>query len=155
MFATRENRISSLEYPFYKWIAHVVRAWDLGFGLVASWAKLLNVLSTCRNGTGKPSTLMRRHGILLLLLLSIRVLPGLQPGGGYLCEAGCTRWGMPDSLVPGTVSYYPNPRIFGNRLVGVGSVGAPLRVFSSTLQGFESIDCRPLTVIRDCLINWP
>jgi hypothetical protein len=54
---------------------------------------------------------------------------------------------MPDSLVPETVSYYPNPRNFGNRLVGVGFVGAPLRVFRSTLQGFESIDCRPLTVI--------
>jgi hypothetical protein len=52
----------------------------------------------------------------------------LQPGGWYLCEAGCTRWGMPDSLVPETVSYYPNPRIFGNRLVGVGSIGAPLHV---------------------------
>jgi hypothetical protein len=71
-----------------------------------------------------------------------------------MCEAGCTRWGMPDSLVPGTVSYYPKSRIFGNRLVGASSVGAPLRVFRSTLQGFESIDCRPLTVIRDCLINW-
>jgi hypothetical protein len=78
---------------------------------------------------------MRRHGILLLLL-SIRLLPGLQPGGGYLCEAGCTRWGMPDSLVPGTVGYYPNPRTFGNRLVAVGSVRAPLRVFRFTLQGF-------------------
>jgi hypothetical protein len=54
---------------------------------------------------------------------------------------------MPDRLVPGIVSYYPNPTIFGNRLVGVGSVGAPLRVFRFTLQGFESIDCRPLTVI--------
>jgi hypothetical protein len=78
---------------------------------------------------------MRRHGILLLLR-SIRLLPGLQPEGGYLCEAGCTRWGMPDSLVLGTVGYYPNPRIFGNRLVGVSSVGAPLRVFRFTLQGF-------------------
>jgi hypothetical protein len=53
-----------------------------------------------------------------------------------LCEAGCTRWGMLDSLVPGTVGYYTNPRIFGNRVVGVGSVGAPLRVFRFTLQGF-------------------
>jgi hypothetical protein len=43
---------------------------------------------------------------------------------------------MPDSLVPRTVGYYPNPRIFWNRLVGVGSVGAPLRVFRFTLQGF-------------------
>jgi hypothetical protein len=43
---------------------------------------------------------------------------------------------MPDSLVLGTVGYYPNPRIFGNRLVGVSSVGAPLRVFWFTLKGF-------------------
>jgi hypothetical protein len=43
---------------------------------------------------------------------------------------------MPDSLVPGTIGYYPNPRIFGNHLVGVGSVGEPLRVFRFTLQGF-------------------
>jgi hypothetical protein len=78
---------------------------------------------------------MRRYGILLLLL-SIRLLPGLQSGGGYLCEAGCTRWGTSDSLVPGTVGYHSNPRIFGNRLVGVSSVGAPLRVFRFTLQGF-------------------
>jgi hypothetical protein len=95
---------------------------------------------------------MRRHEILLLLL-SIRLLPGLELGGGYMCEARCTRWGMLDSLVPGTVSYYPNPRIFGNRLVGVGSVGAPLHVFRSALQGFESIDCGLLTVIRHYLIN--
>jgi hypothetical protein len=48
MFVTRENRIFFWNHPFYKWIAHVVRACDLGSGLVASWAKLLNVLSTCR-----------------------------------------------------------------------------------------------------------
>jgi hypothetical protein len=62
---------------------------------------------------------------------------------------------MPHSLVLGTVSYYPKPRIFWNHLVGVGSIGAPLHVFRSTLQGFESIDCRPLTVIRDYLFNRP
>jgi hypothetical protein len=53
-----------------------------------------------------------------------------------MCKAGCTEWGIPDSLVPGNVGYYPNPSIFGNRLVGVSSVGAPLRVFRFTLQGF-------------------
>jgi hypothetical protein len=111
----------------------VVRAWDLGSGPVASWAKLLNVLTLVGNGTGKPSTLMRRHGILLLLL-SIRVLPGLQPGGGYLCEARCTRWGMLDSLVPGTVSYYHNPRIFGNRLVGV-----PCKVLNQSIVGLSPL----------------
>jgi hypothetical protein len=52
-----------------------------------------------------------------------------------MCEAGYTGWGMPDSLVPGTEGYYPNPKIFGNRFVGVGSVRAPLRVFRFTLQG--------------------
>jgi hypothetical protein len=40
-----------------------------------------------------------------------------------MCEAGCTEWGIPDSFVPGTVGYHPNPRIFGNRLVGVSFVG--------------------------------
>jgi hypothetical protein len=28
-------------------------------------------------------------------------------------------------------------------------------LFRSTLQGYKSIDCRPLTIIRDCLIYWP
>jgi hypothetical protein len=64
-----------------------------------------------------------------------------------MCEAGCTVWGMPDSLVLGAVSFDPKLRTFGNRLVGVSSVGAPLRVFRSTLQGYKPIDCRPLTVI--------
>jgi hypothetical protein len=72
-----------------------------------------------------------------------------------MCEARCTRWGIPDSLVPRTVCYYPNPRTFRNRLVGVVSTRAPLRVFRSTLQGFELIGCRPLTIIRDYLINLP
>jgi hypothetical protein len=31
--------------------------------------------------------------------------------------------GHSDSPVPGTVGYHLNPRIFGNRLVGVSSVG--------------------------------
>jgi hypothetical protein len=64
-----------------------------------------------------------------------------------MCAARCTRWDMPDSLVPGTVRFDPKSRIFGNRLVGVSSVGAPLRVFMSILQGYKPIDCRPLTVI--------
>jgi hypothetical protein len=41
---------------------------------------------------------------------------------------------MPDSLVPRTVSFDPKPRTFGNHLVGVSSVGAPLRVFTSTCK---------------------
>jgi hypothetical protein len=64
-----------------------------------------------------------------------------------MCEAGCTGWDMPDSVVPGTVRFDPKSRIFGNRRVGVNSVGAPLHVFRSTLQGYKPINCRPLTVI--------
>jgi hypothetical protein len=50
-----------------------------------------------------------------------------------MCKVGCTGWDMPDSLVPMTVSFDPKPRTFGDRLVGVSSVGAQLRVFKSTL----------------------
>jgi hypothetical protein len=60
-------------------------------------------------------------------------------------KLGASR-GMPDSLVHRTVSFDPKPRIFGNRLVVV-LAGAPYRVFRFTLQGYKSIDCRPLTVI--------
>jgi hypothetical protein len=63
-----------------------------------------------------------------------------------MCEAGCTAWGVPDSFVPKTIIFDPKPRTFGNRLVGVSSVGAPLSVFRSTLQGYKPIDCRPLTL---------
>jgi hypothetical protein len=31
-----------------KWIAHVVRAWDVGSGPMGFVVKCLNVLSTCR-----------------------------------------------------------------------------------------------------------
>jgi hypothetical protein len=88
----------------------VVRAWDSGSVPVALWAKLLNVLST--------STLIRRHRTLLLLILS-RLLPSPQPGGRFMCGLDVQCESIPDSLVPGTVIYYPKPRIFGNRLVGV------------------------------------
>jgi hypothetical protein len=71
-----------------------------------------------------------------------------------MCEAGCTRWGTPDSLVPGTVGYHPNPRTFGNRLVGVNSVGHSYVCLGLPCKGYKSINCRPLNVIRD-LISWP
>jgi hypothetical protein len=54
--------------------------------------------------------------------------------------------GMPDSHVPGTVSFDPKSRTCGKRVVVV-HVGEPFRVFSFTLQGYKPIDCRPLTVI--------
>jgi hypothetical protein len=56
---------------------------------------------------------------------------------------------MPDSLVLGTVGYYPNPSIFGNCLVGVGSVGAPLCVFRFTLQGFMNQSIVGLSPLSD------
>jgi hypothetical protein len=72
-----------------------------------------------------------------------------------MCEAGCTEWGIPDSLVRGTVGYHPNPSIFGNHLVGVSFMGHLSGCLGLPCKGYESIDCRPLTIIRDCLIIWP
>jgi hypothetical protein len=62
-----------------------------------------------------------------------------------MCEAGCTRWGMPDSLIPGTVSYYPNPRIFGvwsvSALLGYRSVclGPPCTVMNQSIVGLSPL----------------
>jgi hypothetical protein len=60
------------------------------------------------------------------------------------------------------IALYPEPEaIIPTRgfLGTVWSVSALLGHRSVCLglpcKGFESIDCRPLTVIRDCLINWP
>jgi hypothetical protein len=78
----------------------VVRAWDLGSGPVASWAKLLNILALVENGTDKPSTLMRRHEILLLLL-SIRLLPGLQREEGTCVRLGVLGGACQIALYPG------------------------------------------------------
>jgi hypothetical protein len=61
-------------------------------------------------------------------------------------KLGASR-GMPDSLVPRTVRFDHKPRTFGNRLVGGLLLSAPYRVFRFTLQGYNSIDCWPLTVI--------
>jgi hypothetical protein len=62
--------------------------------------------------------------------------------------------GMPVSLVPRTVSIGPNPKIFGNYLDG-SPHGGTLPCAYVYLARFKSIDCRPLTIIRDCVINWP
>jgi hypothetical protein len=40
-----------------------------------------------------------------------------------MSKVGCTVWGMPNSLVPGTVSFDPKLRTFGNRLVVVQCEG--------------------------------
>jgi hypothetical protein len=65
--------------------------------------------------------------------------------GGTCLTLGASR-GMPASLVPRTVSFEPKPRSFGSRLVVV-LAGAPYRVFRFTLQGYKSINYRPLIVI--------
>jgi hypothetical protein len=49
------------------------------------------------------------------------------------------------------VDFGPEPRMAGNGLVGAHLGCALFCVFRSTLQGYQSIDRRPLTVIRDCL----
>jgi hypothetical protein len=63
-----------------------------------------------------------------------------------MCEAGCTGWDMPDSLVPGTVSFDPKPRIFGNHLVmsallGHYSVclGLPCKVLNQSIVGLSPL----------------
>jgi hypothetical protein len=56
-------------------------------------------------------------------------------------------WGTPDSRVPGIVRFDRKPKIFGNHLVGELLVRSLFLVFRFTLQGYKSIDCRPLTVI--------
>jgi hypothetical protein len=40
----------------FKWIAHVVREWDLGSGPMASLVKCLKVLKLVGNGYDKSST---------------------------------------------------------------------------------------------------
>jgi hypothetical protein len=45
-------------------------------------------------------------------------------------------WGMPVNLIPRTVRFDPNPRIFGNCLVVV-LTGTPYHVFRFTLQGLN------------------
>jgi hypothetical protein len=47
----------------------------------------------------------------------------LTTGRGYMCEAGCTVWDIPDSIVPMTVSFDPKLRTFGNCLVVVQCEG--------------------------------
>jgi hypothetical protein len=89
---------------------------------------------------------MRRYGVLLSLLL------GLRPRARH--PSACVRLGdlsgvAQINLVLKTVSYYPQTEEW-REPPGWWTLGEDTsRVFRSTLQGYESIDCRPLTVIRD------
>jgi hypothetical protein len=57
-------------------------------------------------------------------------------------KLGASR-GMPDSLVPRTVSFDPKPRIFGNRLVVVHveaipmCLGLPCKVINQSIVGLS------------------
>jgi hypothetical protein len=55
--------------------------------------------------------------------------------GGACVMLGASR-GMPANLVPRTVRFDPNPRIFGN-CMGSCPCGAAYHVFRSTLQGLS------------------
>jgi hypothetical protein len=95
---------------------------------------------------------MSRYGVLLSLLL------GLRPRACH--PSACVRLGdlggvAQINLVLKTVSYYPKTEDWqeppGWWTLGEGT----FHVFRSMLQGYESIDCRPLTVIWDYLPDWP
>jgi hypothetical protein len=60
----------------------------------------------------------------------------LATGKGVACVRLDASRGVPVSLVPRTVRFDPNPRIFGNCLVVV-LAGASYRVLRSTLQGLN------------------
>jgi hypothetical protein len=70
-----------------------------------------------------------------------------------MCETGCLA-GYAANLVPRTVSSDPNPRTFWNRLDGYPH-GGTIPCVLVYLAKFKSIDYWPLTVIQDCLIDWP
>jgi hypothetical protein len=133
-------------YP--KWIDHVVRAWDLGSGPVVMWVKFLNVLSTCRYGTGKPSTLMRRLGMGLSLLLGFALTASYR---WCMVIPGILR-GIPDSLHQGLWPFIPTWGFLGTTWESC-PFGGSLPCVWVYLARFKSIDCRPLTVIRDYLLH--
>jgi hypothetical protein len=53
-----------------------------------------------------------------------------------MCATKGTIWGIPDKPCTQDCNIYPEPKIDGNHLVGANSVGAPFRVFRSTLKVF-------------------
>jgi hypothetical protein len=94
---------------------------------------------------------MRQYGVLLSLLL------GLRPRARH--PSACVRLGdlsgvAKINLVLKTVSYYPQTEEWQEPPGWWTLREGTSRVFRSTLQGFESIDCRPLTVIWDYLPDW-
>jgi hypothetical protein len=95
---------------------------------------------------------MRPYRVLLSLLL------GLRPRAHH--RSACVRLGdlsgvAQINLVLKTVSYYPQPKEWREPPGWWTLSEGTSRVFRSTLQGYESIDCRPLNVIWDYLPDWP
>jgi hypothetical protein len=95
---------------------------------------------------------MRRYGVLLSLLL------GLRPRARH--PSACARLGDLSGVTQinlglKTMSYYPQTEEWREPPGWWTLSEGTSRVFRSTLQGYESIDCRPLTVIWDYLPDWP
>jgi hypothetical protein len=95
---------------------------------------------------------MRWYGVLLSLLL------GLRPWARH--PSACVRLGdlsgvAQINLVLKTVRYYPQTEEWREPLGWWTLSEGTFHLFRSTLQGYESIDCRPLTVIWDYLPDWP
>jgi hypothetical protein len=95
---------------------------------------------------------MRRYRVLLSLLL------GLRPRARH--PSACVRLGdlggvAQINLVLKTVCYYPQTEEWREPPGWWTLSEGTSRVFRSTLQGYKSIDCRPLTVTWDYLPYWP
>jgi hypothetical protein len=128
---------------------------SMGFGLRSSGfcgIRFWTYWALIGNGTGKPSTLMRRCGNFYYYSWGI-TYPASYREGGACVRLDASR-GVPVNLAPRTARFDPNPRIFGNCLDGCPRGGHPTVCLGLPCK-VKSIDCQPLTVIRDCLINWP
>jgi hypothetical protein len=95
---------------------------------------------------------MRQYEVLLSLLLGLR--PRARHPSAHVRLGDLT--GVAQiNLVLKTVSYHPQTEEWREPLGWWTLSEDTSRVFKSTLQGYESIDCRPLTVIWDYLPDWP
>jgi hypothetical protein len=72
--------------------------------------------------------------------------PTCNNNSGVPVQFWAVRHDVPVSLVPRIVGLITTRRKMGTTWMVV-LAGAPYRVFMFTLQGYKSIDCRPLTII--------
>jgi hypothetical protein len=150
MFVTRENRFLDRNHKISLKDCSCGKSMGLGPGPVVMWAKLWTYQTFAGNGTGKPSTLMRRLGMELSLLLGFALTARHR---WCMVTPGISR-GMPDSLHQRLWPFIPTRGFLGTAWESC-SRGDSLPCVWVYLARFKPIDCRPLTVIRDCLINWP